>query len=87
MESRRASSPARRVGVSLEVSLGQVAGGDTAIHAHLRHCSIWPFLEGLALRATRIVFAPVAAALPLFPFFGGVPPGVSCGLSVPGIAG
>ena len=78
--------PPRCVGMSLEVSLGQVAGGDAAIHADVGHCSICPFLEGLALRAARIVFPPLAATLYLFPFFGGVPPGASGGPG-PGISG
>ena len=38
--------PPRCVGMSLEVSLGQVAGGDAAIHVDVGHCSICPFLEG-----------------------------------------
>ena len=78
--------PPRRVGMSLEVSLGQVAGGDAAIHADVGHCSICPFLEGLALRAARIVFPPVAAALPGLPLFRMVLPRASCG-TASGIGG
>ena len=74
----------RRVRVSLEVSFGQVAVGDTPIHPHVGHRPIRPLLEVLALGA-GIVFAPVAAALPLFPLFGVVAPGASSGRPGSGI--
>ena len=70
--------PTRRVRVSLEVSIGQVAVGDTPIHPQVGHRSICPLLEVLAFRA-GIVFAPVAAALSLLSFFGVVAPGASYG--------
>ena len=78
--------PPRRVGMSLEVSLGQIAGGDVAVHAHVRYRPIRPVLEGLPLRPAGIVFAPVAGAFPLLPIFGVVAPGASFGPG-PGIAG
>ena len=78
--------PPRRVGVSLEVSFGQVAVGDVAVHSHVRYRSIRPVLEGLPLRPAGIVFAPVAVALPLLPLSRMVAPGASFGPG-PGIAG
>ena len=77
--------PASRVRVSLEVSLGQVAGGDAAVHTDVRQRPVYPVLEVLAFRA-GIVFPPVAAALPLFPFFGVVAPLAGCG-TASGISG
>ena len=71
--------PPRRVGVSLEVSFGQVAVGDVAVHSHVRYRSIRPVLESLPLRPAGIVFAPVAVALPFLPLFRVVAPGASFG--------
>ena len=67
------------------MSIGQVAVGDTPIHPQVGHRPIRPLLEVLALGA-GIVFAPVAVALPLFPFFGVVAPGARYGTGS-GIAG
>ena len=78
--------PPRRVGVSLKVSVGQVAVGDVAVHSHVRYRSIRPVLEGLPLRPAGIVFAPVASALPVLSLPRVVAPGASFGPR-PGIAG
>ena len=77
--------PPRRVGVSLEVSFGQVTVSNTAIHPHVGYRSIRAVLKILTLRA-RIVLAPVAVALPLFSLLRVVAPGASLGPG-PGIAG
>ena len=60
------------VRVSIEMSFGKIAVGDTAIHPHVGQRPIRAILETLALRA-RIIFAPVAAALVLLSLFGVIP--------------
>ena len=55
------------------MSPGQIAGGDAAVHADVRHRPVHPLLEVLVLRA-GIVFPPVAVALPLLPFLRKVAP-------------
>ena len=66
--------------------LGQIAGGDAAIHADIGHRPVYPLLEVLAFRV-GIVFPPVAAALPGLPLSHMIPPGAGCGLPGPGIGG
>ena len=77
--------PPRRVGVSLKVSVRQVAVGDVAVHSHIGYRSIRAVLEGLPLRPAGIVFAPVAVALAVLALFRVVAPGASFGPG-PGIA-
>ena len=61
--------PPRRVGVSLKVSVYQVAVGDVAVHSHVRYRLIRAVLEALALRLAGIVFAPVSIAVQALALF------------------
>ena len=78
--------PTRRVGVSLKVSVSQVAVGDVAVHSHVRYRSIRPVLKSLPLHRAGIVFAPMAVALPLLSLSHMVAPGAGFGPG-PGIGG